>query len=219
MQGRNVAGWLWSGLLGWGCLVGTVSAEPVAAFAARARLPQQGIALAEVAPAATDLPATKPATILIEGEPVVVVLTLFAEAGLPLVTYYPSEMTPEVGCLEEGCGVQFTGPLDRAMVQFFFPREVATLTELEASLGGENGFLSSSGLTVVTEYTQPRFLRYWWVKKVIAVEDDDDGRVGMVCLGEVDGRVFWSVMLFPPEAGDGFVPLADAILDNVQVRP
>ncbi|MGF1567530.1 MAG: hypothetical protein ACFCVD_05595 [Nodosilinea sp.] len=42
--------------------------------------------------------------------------------------------------------------------------------------------------------------------------------MGLAYLGEASGRGFAAIVLFPPDAGDGFVPLAHAMLSEVQVR-
>ncbi|HEY9881772.1 MAG TPA: hypothetical protein V6D29_25200 [Leptolyngbyaceae cyanobacterium] len=207
-------------LLGLSLLVFPTFASVVPTAAAQAELLAQNSSQAPetVAPNAA-LPATRTITISVEGEPTEITLKRFAVPGFPLATYYPEQMTVQQDCLEEGCAVEFVGSIEGTGVLFFFPEEGTNLDDLEARLVEPEGFLVRSGLSVTGEYTQPAILRYPWAKKVLRVQEANVSCLGNVYLGEANGRVFWVLALFPPETGDGFIPRADAILTNLEVRP
>ncbi|HIK43713.1 MAG TPA: hypothetical protein IGR64_02380 [Leptolyngbyaceae cyanobacterium M65_K2018_010] len=44
-----------------------------------------------------------------------------------------------------------------------------------------------------------------------------DEALGITYLGELDGHGFAAIVLFAPDAGDGFVPLANAVLSEVRM--
>lgn len=164
------------------------------------------------------LPATKPGTVFIEGEPMEINLHLFTAPEMPLYTYYPEGMIAESTCYEESCSIIFTGFEDLARVAFFFPSAMTDLAEMEAMVMGPTGLVYENGWQITGEYDEARYLPYPWVKKMLTFVDPVNSALGSFYLGEANGRLFMVTVVFPAEFGDGFVPLANVIFENLQVQ-
>lgn len=166
------------------------------------------------APLVSNLPETKRETILVEGEPQEITLKLYQQDYIPVLTYYPDSLTVNTACSDQGCGVFFEVP--QAQVHVFVPPVQTTLQELEA--GVELGLLVSNGWQQQATYTEPEILSYPWMKKAIAFTRYEDNILGMVYLGESQGRVFRVTLAYVGDMGDGFAPRAEMILRYLQVR-
>lgn len=167
-----------------------------------------------------DLPATKPATLIVEGEPVEVTLNLYADGDMPLITYYPESLAVDDGCGDIGCGIFFrsTGAYI-AEVNFFFPSGELTVADLEAEVTGDQGLIANHGWAIDGIEKDPEYRSFPWAKTLVRFHEPDYELVGAVYIGEANGRVFRATVVMLPEAGDGFSPIAHSILENVQVRP
>lgn len=165
------------------------------------------------------LPASQPGILMLEGEPVDVTLTLFREAALPLVTYYPEAMTAESACADEGCSIAFTlEALPNARVHFFLPSGMSTVEALDTFVTGESGLLATNRWLPVHTFAEPSSLRFPWAQKGITFSDPEQARVGVIYIGESEGIAFLSIVIFPPEEGDGFSPYVDAVLSHVRLQ-
>lgn len=164
------------------------------------------------------LPDRKPTTVMVEGEPQQVTLQLYAHPDMPLVTYYPPAMTTAEICGEDGCWITFRHEDLGAAVLFLFPRDAVSVTQVEPYITGAQGLLSDASWMVTGEFVEPQDLRFPWAKKAIRFQSETRDVVGIVYLGEIDGSAFAVVEVFPPDAGDGFVPQANAILSEMRLR-
>lgn len=159
-----------------------------------------------------NLPERKTETIFVEGEPQEITLELYQEDQIPVVTYYPDNLSVNSACSHEGCGVFFE--LLEAQVHVFFPPADTTFEELEMGVTGDRGLLASNGWQP-REYSAST--SYPWERKTVQFYDDEKNLLGSVHLGESEGRVFRVTVVFPGDMGDGFAPRADMILKNLQV--
>lgn len=171
-------------------------------------------------PRDTQKPSTKTATINIEGEKTTVSLQEYSH---PLfTTYFPNQdFIPESVSSGEGTTVRFYTNFggtknEAAYVQLFFPGYANTLNQLKQSwIEGENGLLASNGwriVEVVQEATYP------WAKEKIVFHQPEKNITGTVYLGEVAGNAFYVVTHYPVEYGDGFMPRANIILQNLDIN-
>lgn len=167
-----------------------------------------------------ELPTTKPGTLIVEGEPVEVTLNLYADADMPLITYYPESLAVDDGCGDIGCGIFFrsTGAYT-AEVNFFFPSGELAIADLEAEVTSDQGMIANQGWIIDGIETDPASLSFPWAKTLVRFHEPNYELVGAVYIGEANGRVFRVTVVMLPEAGDGFSPIAHSILEHVQVRP
>jgi hypothetical protein len=165
------------------------------------------------------LPATKPGTMVVEGESQDITLQLFSQPGVPLVTYYPDSLIAESICSGEGCGVWFYPQATyEAEVHYFLPSGDPSIDDIDQAVTGDNGWLASNGWIASGEYTDPSYLAYPWAQKVILFQGATAPVTGAIYIGEENGVAFRATVMFALEAGDGFAPIADMILSNTQIE-
>lgn len=168
----------------------------------------------------TQKPSTKTTNIIIEGESTTISLELYSH---PLfTTYFPtSDFIPESVSSGEGSSVRFYANFggtknEAAYVQFFFPAYTHTINQLKQTwIEGENGLLASNGWRI-TEVVQKT--AYPWAKEKINYYQPENNIVGTVYVGESEGSVFYVVTHYPAEYGDGFMPRANLILQNLDIN-
>ncbi len=164
-----------------------------------------------------DLPTTKTVTIVVEGEPQAVVMQLYQYPEVPLVTYYPSTLTVDQACSADGCAVSFTNPVTEASIVFMFPAGAEQATDLVPYITGPEGLVTQNEWVVTGTYTDQ--LNFPWAQQLVTFQTPELAAVGLVYLGAVNNQGFAVMALFPPDAGDGFMPEANAIFSEIQVQP
>lgn len=163
-------------------------------------------------------PATKTATISVEGEKVPVTLKLYDQYSDLFTTYFPDkEFIAEGLSSGEGTGVRFIANFggsrnENAYVHIAFLNDVKTLDQLKNFVNGKNGLIASNKWRVVNRNQK---VAYPWAKEKIVFSYSKD-IVGSLYLGQQNGKVFYVITQFPVEYGDGFPPRADLILQNLQ---
>jgi hypothetical protein len=165
-----------------------------------------------------NLPAMKPVTIYIEGEPQQINTRLYNEPGMPMLTYYPETLEASGTCDSNGCSISFTNTSLATSLLFLFPAEATTVSQVEPYLIGENGLFTQSGWTITRSSTNQQDLPYPWMKKMVNFQAPNMEAIGVGYFGEQDGQAFAAVEVFPPEAGDGFAPRARIILSELQLK-
>lgn len=200
-----------------GCLWATAPFSQAATLSLVAIEPVREDAIAQNS-AVEALPATKTLSVVVEGEPQDVTLQLYSNPELPLVTYYPATMTVEEVCDVDGCGVSFINEAMGTAVLFVFPTDARLASQVEPQISGAAGLLQDNDWAISGEYTDARYLRFPWAKKLISFQAPDLDALGMAYVGELNDQGFAAIVVFPPDAGDGFVPLANAMLSEVQLR-
>jgi hypothetical protein len=158
-------------------------------------------------------------TIIVEGDPQTVVMQLYRGTEVPLVTYYPATMTVEEACDADGCGVSFTNEATDTGVIFLFPAGATQAADAGPAIFGPTGLLGANGWDVGGSYTDADSLEFPWARQMTIMRTPDLTAVGVVYLGEAQGRGFAALAIFPPDAGDGFMPQANALFREVQVQP
>jgi hypothetical protein len=167
----------------------------------------------------TNRPATKTATISVEGEKVPITLRLYDQYRNLFTTYFPEkDFLAEGVSSGEGTGVKLIANFggsknENAYVHVAFLNDFKTLDQIRSFVNSKNGLLASNGWQVV-ERTQKA--PYTWAKEKI-VFSKGKNVVGNVYLGEQSGKVFYVITHYPVEYGDGFPPRADLILRNLEV--
>ncbi len=171
-------------------------------------------------------PSTITDTISVEGEKQQITLNLYNKPGLPFTTYIPANsFVDETVSSGEGTAVWFyalqpDGKVNKNVyVQFFFPAEEAlTLEGTRDRLLGENGLFTINKWQVINR-SQAKEDSYPWAReKIVFRQQGNRNIVGTVFIGESDGKAFWAVLHYPAEFGDGFEPLADKILGNLEMK-
>ncbi|MBD2197073.1 MULTISPECIES: hypothetical protein [Calothrix] len=163
-------------------------------------------------------PATKTATIGVEGEKVPVTLKLYDQYSDLFSTYFPDkEFIAEGLSSGEGTGVKFIANFggtrnENAYVHIAFLNDVKTLEQLKSFVNGQNGLIATNKWQVVNR-EQP--VTYPWAKEKIVFNQGKD-IVGNIYLGQQNDKVFYVITQFPVEYGDGFPPRANLILENLQ---
>ncbi|PIG92961.1 hypothetical protein [Gloeocapsopsis sp. IPPAS B-1203] len=170
-------------------------------------------------PTDTQKTPTKTATIDIEGEQTTVSLQLYSH---PFFTTYPTQdFLSESVASGEGTAVWFYANFggtknESAYVQFFFPGYAKTLDQLKQNwIEGENGLLASNGWQIIEVVGE---VAYPWAKEKINFHQPEKNIIGTVYLGEAEGNAFYVVTHYPVEYGDGFVPRANVILQNLEIN-
>ncbi|WP_242037985.1 hypothetical protein [Tolypothrix sp. FACHB-123] len=163
-------------------------------------------------------PATKTATITVEGEKVPVTLKLYDQYSDLFTTYFPDkELIAEGLSSGEGTGVKFIANFggsrnDNAYVHIAFLNDVKTLDQLKSFVNGQNGLIATNKWQVVS---REQSVTYPWAKEKIVFNQGKD-IVGNVYIGQQNDKVFYVITQFPVEYGDGFPPRANLILENLQ---
>ncbi|MBE9192276.1 hypothetical protein IQ230_18335 [Gloeocapsopsis crepidinum LEGE 06123] len=164
-------------------------------------------------------PVTKTASINIEGEKTTIFLELYSNPCF--TTYFPAQdFIPESVASGEGTAVWFYTNFggtknEAAYIQFFFPSYANTIDQLRQWVEGESGLFASNGwriIEVVQEVTYP------WAKEEIIFYQPEKNITGTVFLGEAQGNAFYVVTHYPVEYGDGFIPRANVILQNLDTE-
>lgn len=164
-------------------------------------------------------PATKTATISIEGEKSPITLRLYNQYSDLFSTYFPEkDFIAEGSSSGEGTGVRFIANFggsknDNAYIHVAFLNDLKNLNQLRSFINGKNGLIASNGWRAVSRSQK---VAYPWAKEKIVFSKGKD-IVGDVYLGQQNGKVFYVILQFPVAYGDGFPPRADLILQNLQV--
>jgi hypothetical protein len=163
------------------------------------------------------LPAHRSVTVLVEGEPQTMDMQLYQHSTVPLVTYYPATMTVEQACDIDGCGVSFTDEATGAGVIVLFPAGATQAVEVAPYVTGPEGVMAENGWVVTGSYDGQ--LEFPWARQLVTFQPPDRETMGLVYLGEASGHGFAAIAVFPPEAGDGFMPQVNAMFGEVRVKP
>ncbi len=164
-------------------------------------------------------PATKTATIYIEGEKTPITLKLYEDYKTLFTTYFPDqEFIAEGVSSGEGTGVKFIVNFDgskneNAYISVFFPNNVQTIEQLESFVNSKSGLIASNKWSIISRSAK---VSYPWAKEKIDFRQGQE-IIGTVYLGEQNGKVFYVINHYPAEYGDGFAPRADLILQNLKV--
>ncbi len=167
----------------------------------------------------TNRPATKTATISIEGEKTPITLRLYNQYSDLFSTYFPEkDFIAEGNSSGEGTGVRFIANFggsknDNAYIHVAFLNDLKNLNQLRSFINGKNGLIASNGWRAVSRSQK---VAYPWAKEKIVFSKGKD-IVGDLYLGQQNGKVFYVILQFPVEYGDGFPPRADLILQNLEV--
>lgn len=165
-------------------------------------------------------PETITATISIEGEETPINLRLYQEYSDLFTTYYPAEDFISEGVSSgEGTGVKFITNFDGqknedAYVSISFLNSFQTIEQLRNFVRGESGLIASNKWEFVN---QTQDASYPWAQEQILFRNGQD-ITGVIYLGQQDNKVFYVVTHYPLEYGDGFIPRADFILKNLEVK-
>ncbi|MGH1392647.1 MAG: hypothetical protein ACRAVC_01245 [Trichormus sp.] len=168
----------------------------------------------------SQLPATKAATISIEGEKTPIILKLYEEYKSLFITYFPDQdFVPEGVSSGEGTGVKFIVNFDaqrneNAYIRVFFPNNIKTIAELETFVNSQSGLIASNKWRVISRSSN---VSYPWAKQKIDFRQGQD-ITGTIYLGEQNDKVFYVINHYPAEYADGFAPRSDLILQNLQVN-
>ena len=174
-------------------------------------------------------PATKTATINVEGEPMQIALKLFDSPGYPFTTYFPGEeFNVETASTDEGAAVWFyaapNGQRNESVyIHFFFPSQDMTVSEMRQSVLGERGLLEINEWDLMGEYDK---VPYDWATTNISFSNGYHKRsdssfpsiTGRVLIGQMNGKAFRVTAHYPVEYSDGFLPREGVILSNVEAR-
>jgi hypothetical protein len=162
-------------------------------------------------------PATKKATLYIEGEKSTITLKLYQNPSFS--TYFPSDdFLVKSSSSGEGQGVEFIANFgnkknENAYVHFAFLNNFQKYSQVSKFVNSKNGLISGNKWRVVSR-TKNTF--YPWVKEKI-VFSQGKNIVGSIYIGEQKGKAFYVITQFPAEYADGFTPRADLILRNLEV--
>jgi hypothetical protein len=165
-------------------------------------------------------PATKTATIYIEGEKTPITLKLYEDYKPLFTTYFPQQDFIAEGVSSgEGTGVKFIVNFDsskneNAYIRVFFPNGVKTIEQLEAFVNSKSGLIASNKWRVSSRSSN---VSYPWAKEKIDFRQGQE-IIGTIYLGEQNGKVFYVINHYPAEYADGFAPRADLILQNLKVN-
>jgi hypothetical protein len=193
---------------------------PTESATAQTGMPSDSSPAASQTPVAeSPSPTTRTATISVEGESTQVVLERYESPDF--VTDLPEDFVAEPSASDEGRGVRFnfspTGtPNEAAYVHVFFPSESISAAALTTQMTEENGLLASNGWELVDRDTSPP---YDWAQTAIDYQQpNEEMSTGTIWVGEQQGKAFLVFTHFPAEYAEGFVPRADLILENFQLR-
>jgi hypothetical protein len=168
-----------------------------------------------------DRPATRTATMSVEGEQSQVTLNRFDNLSLPFTTYIPAQdFTPQLDNADDGKGVKFyfspTGTSDEnAYIHVFFPTDTIAPAAMVEQLLAENGLLASNGWKVLDRPTPP----YSWATEQITYQQSaQDIAMGSIFIGADQGKSFLVITHYPAEYADGFEPRAAILLETLEMR-
>jgi hypothetical protein len=144
----------------------------------------------------------------------------YDEPAMAIATIYPDTMSVESTCSGEGCGYFFkfkpqNSVLDQSEVHIFLPAGAKTSEDAEINLNilmqGKSWRSAETG-SFSSEFTYP------WVKKIIHFKAKQ-GMVGYIIIGEIFNQGVRTVLFYPTELHDIFMPAAKSVLDNLQFKP
>lgn len=211
--------YLITGILALSTLVGLAN-RPANGIEDGKTFPPTQTTLKVVNKAKTQKPATKTATISVEGEKSNITLRLYEQSSLQFSTYYPANyFVSETSSSGEGTGVRFivnAGGIknDKAYVHFAFMNGMKNIGQVKNFVNGKRGLIASNGWRVVSR-TQK--VPYRWSKEKISFQQRKGNEIiqGNVYLGEYKGKAFYVISHYPGEYGDGFGPREALILENL----
>ncbi len=162
-------------------------------------------------------PATKKATLSVEGEKTQITLKLYQN---PLfITYFPpQDFLVESTSSGEGQGVRFIVNFggkknENAYVHLAFLSNLQNYSQVSKFINSKNGLIAANKWRVVNRNQNKP---YPWVKQNIAFSHGKN-ILGNIYIGEQNGKAFYLITHFPAEYGDGFAPRVDLILRNLVV--
>ena len=202
-------------VVGFALVVGSLGQASIAQEIAPLAPRQAEILQAQ--PGGEGLPTTRSVTVFVEGEPQALEMQIYQHPTVPLVTYYPSAMTVDQDCDRDGCGVTFTDEATGAGVIVLFPAGATEAAAVAPDVTGPEGIMADHGWVVTGIYDDQ--LEFPWARQLVTFEPPDREAIGLVYLGEASGHGFAAIVVFPPEAGDGFMPQVNAMLEELRVKP
>lgn len=162
-------------------------------------------------------PATKKATLSVEGEKTQITLKLYQN---PLfITYFPSEdFLVKSTSSGEGKGVRFIVNFggkknENGYVHLAFLSNLRNYAQVSQFINGKNGLIATNKWRVVNRNQNKT---YSWVKQNIAFSYGKN-IIGNIYIGEQNGKAFYVITHFPAEYLDGFLPRANLILRDLVV--
>lgn len=170
-------------------------------------------------------PTTRTVTLNIEGEATPVKVSRYETPDF--VTELPTDFVARPSASGEGRAVRFvfnpTGKPDaKAYVHLFFSQSYFTsqapdAKTIAAGITGNRGLLASNRWERVNQDNSPP---YAWAKTAIGYRDPTtaDQSMGTIYMGEHRGKGFIVFTHFPAEYADGFLPRANVILENLNLR-
>ena len=151
-------------------------------------------------------------------------LHTYDDPHMAIRTQYPDAMKVEATGSSEGSGFLFKykphgKALDKAEVQIFLPRGVATAAAQEPFVTGKNGLLANNGWKKEGETGASEDFPYSWVKKVLSFSDPNHaGMFGNILLGETHGQAVQVVLYYSGAQGRDFLADARAILQHLHFK-
>lgn len=169
-------------------------------------------------------PQTRTTTISVEGEQRQIQLTLFEHPDIPATTYVPESLITDVQTFNGGNTIGFSlkkpdGSRNlHVYVEIFLPTEPMSVEQLEKTVTGEEGLMASQKWQISDRTSE---VPYVWAKERITFRSQASNPliIGSVWIGEHNGQAFRIIERFPADYGDGFTPLADQILQNLEFKP
>ncbi|MFM2061958.1 MAG: hypothetical protein RLZZ507_1628 [Cyanobacteriota bacterium] len=167
---------------------------------------------------AKNRPPNKTATISVEGEKTNINLKLYQEKNL-FSTYFPEEdFLVETATSDQPKRVKFIANFggiknEDAYIQITFTDNFQNIAEVKNFITSKEGIIAANKWKIVS---RSNTLTYPWAKEKIAFSKGED-IVGDIYIGEQNAKVFYVITHFPLEYGDGFSPIEDLVLSNLEI--
>lgn len=193
--------------------------DTTASFPSSSRMDSSAMHAGGSTPTGEARPATKSATISLEGMSQEVRLKLIEE-GLPFSTYIPeNDFVLEQATAQEGTGIRFIATFGgvqnrNASLSFFFPMEESSHAQMEELIGGPQGLAASNGWKAEKLSDASSYCK--WAVSAYRIEDENDAEdiIGHACIGMHQGKAFYVIASYPREYSEGFGPRANLILSE-----
>jgi len=146
----------------------------------------------------------------------------YDDPKMAIATQYPREMRVDATCDRESCRYLFSflpksNTFDRASLQLILPLGTHNTEDAERFVTSATGLIANNGWRLVKPSNLPLGLVYPWLKKIVPFMTRE-GMQGQILLGETNNQGIVTILIYPGNKVNFFLPEAKIILDRLEFK-
>jgi hypothetical protein len=149
-------------------------------------------------------------------------LLIYDDPKMAIATQYPSDMRVDATCDRESCRYLFiflpkSNTFDQSSLQLLLPLGVHNTDDAERFVTSTKGLIANNGWRLVKPSNLPLGLIYPWLKKIVPFMTRE-GMQGQILLGETNNQGIVTILIYPGNKVNFFLPEAKIILDRLEFK-